>query len=156
MCCFSGSSRRCRIFQILGRGSTESRRFLSRFARAFAAQFAVLTTCSVQFAAAFHSSKPYPHVAIPDFFSPAVAAELAQQFPSPLASKKGWFLYNNPIEIKFANNDRPSLPACFNSAIDILNSEQTRQIVSAISGVPFLEEVHPLHNPSWQQQSDFT
>ena len=99
------------------------------------------TDSSLQFAAAFHSAAPYPHVAIPDFFAPSVAAELAQQFPSPLTSKTGWFLYNNPIEIKFASNDRPSLPACFNSAIDILNSDQTRRIVSAISGVPFLEEV---------------
>jgi hypothetical protein len=50
-------------------------------------------------------------------------------------------LYNNPIEIKFANNDRASLPACFNTAIDLLNSDLTRRFVSAISGVPFLEEV---------------
>ena len=81
-------------------------------------------------------------MAIPDFFSPAFAAELAQQFPSPFASKSGWFLYNNPIEIKFASNDRTMLPACFNSAIDLLNSDHTRRLVSAISGVPFLEEVH--------------
>jgi hypothetical protein len=94
-----------------------------------------------QFAASFHSAQPYPHVAIPEFFSSAFAAELAQKFPSPEISKAGWFLYNNPIEIKFANNDRASLPACFNSAIDLLNSEQTRSLVSAISGVPFLEEV---------------
>ena len=94
-----------------------------------------------QFAASFHSAHPYPHVAIPEFFSPAFADELAKQFPSPLSSKSGWFLYNNPIEIKFANNDRSSLPACFNAAIDLLNSDQTRRLVSAISGVPFLEEV---------------
>jgi hypothetical protein len=95
-----------------------------------------------QFAASFHAAAPYPHVAIPDFFSPAFAAELAQNFPSPFASKSGWFLYNNPIEIKFASNDRTMLPDCFNSAIDLLNSDQTRRLVSAISGVPFLEEVH--------------
>ncbi len=94
-----------------------------------------------QFAASFHSAHPYPHVEIPNFFSHAFASELASQFPSPHASKSGWFLYNNPIEIKFANNDRASLPACFNTAIDLLNSDLTRRFVSAISGVPFLEEV---------------
>ncbi len=81
-------------------------------------------------------------MAIPDFFSPAFAAELAKQFPSPFVSKSGWFLYNNPIEVKFASNDRAMLPDCFNSAIDLLNSDQTRRLVSAISGVPFLEEVY--------------
>ena len=94
-----------------------------------------------QFAASFHSAHPYPHVEIPNFFSHAFASELATQFPSPHACKSGWFLYNNPIEIKFANNDRTSLPPCFNAAIDLLNSDLTRRFVSAISGVPFLEEV---------------
>jgi hypothetical protein len=98
-------------------------------------------SCFVQLAASFHTAHPYPHVAIPEFFSPEFAAELSKQFPCPMTSKSGWFLYNNPIEIKFANNDRSSLPACFNAAIDILNSDHTRRLVSAISGVPFLEEV---------------
>ncbi len=96
---------------------------------------------AVQIASSFHSAHPYPHVEIPEFFSHAFASELAQKFPSPHTSKAGWFLYNNPIEIKFANNDRASLPACINAAIDLLNSDQTRRLVSAISGVPFLEEV---------------
>lgn len=98
-----------------------------------------------EFAASFHSAHPYPHVEIPNFFSHAFASELATQFPSPHASKSGWFLYNNPIEIKFANNDRTSIPPCFNAAIDLLNSDLTRRFVSAISGVPFLEEDPHLH-----------
>jgi hypothetical protein len=96
---------------------------------------------AMQIASSFHSAHPYPHVEIPDFFSPAFASELAQNFPLPQKSKAGWFLYNNPIEIKFANNDRASLPASINAAIDLLNSDKTRRLVSAISGVPFLEEV---------------
>jgi hypothetical protein len=100
-----------------------------------------LIVCVPQLAALFHAADPYPHVAIPDFFSDAFAADLCKNFPSPLISKSGWFLYNNPIEIKFANNERSTLPPCFNAAIDILNSDSTRRLVSAISGVPFLEEV---------------
>ncbi len=128
---------KCKIFRGLVLGLIVLRRYV------FGMRACVHQSCNrdEQFAASFHSAQPYPHVAIPEFFSRAFAAELAQKFPSPEISKAGWFLYNNPIEIKFANNDRASLPACFNSAIDLLNSEHMRSLVSAISGVPFLEEV---------------
>ena len=39
-----------------------------------------------------------------------VATAIHEAFPDPRKDKKGWFLYNNPIERKFANNDIENWP----------------------------------------------
>src|SRR2546422_4581184 len=69
---------------------------------------------------AFRAAKPFHHVVIGEFFAPAVARRLVEEFPSfdaPL-----WAQYDNPIEVKKTCNHWDRFPRTTYMVFAHLNS----------------------------------
>lgn len=59
----------------------------------------------------FLSATPYPHIIIPDFLQTDLANEIEAQFPVDIDNRASWHRYNNPIEVKYANDHIEQYPA---------------------------------------------
>eukprot|EP00698_Gefionella_okellyi_P005180 TRINITY_DN14742_c0_g1_i1.p1 TRINITY_DN14742_c0_g1~~TRINITY_DN14742_c0_g1_i1.p1 ORF type:complete len:279 (-),score=41.42 TRINITY_DN14742_c0_g1_i1:109-945(-) len=97
----------------------------------------------------YDEASPYPHVIIPNFFSDEWAAKIVETFPEPIDSdgylKSGWVCYNNPIERKLASPDSSVWPPHIQEAFQALRGEPFRDLVSAITRIPNLEDDPHLH-----------
>jgi len=96
--------------------------------------------------AAFASADPYPHIVIPNFFKESLAKELLAQFPVPhVDPKTKWWAYNNPLEGKFACDDRSSMPPVFQDLFKLFNDDAFLELMKQVSGVRELEVDPHLH-----------
>ena len=81
---------------------------------------------------AFKAAKPFHHVVIGEFFAPAVASRLVDEFPpfdAPL-----WAQYDNPIEVKKTCNHWDRFPRTTYMVFDYLNSPRFVSQVAALVG----------------------
>ena len=92
----------------------------------------------------FLSSQPFEHVVIPNFFTPALADAVHNEFPDPLNTSHDWKHYDNPIEQKFALNDFANLPLA-TAAFALFQNETFVRLIRSISGLPTLEPDPHLH-----------
>lgn len=94
----------------------------------------------------FAAATPFNHVIIPEFLNDDLARTLSDTFPAPhkaLASSAKtsmqWFVYNNPIECKFASTDVKMAPQAFQKYFAIVESEEFVDLIRQVSGIPKLE-----------------
>lgn len=94
----------------------------------------------------YASASPFPHVVTDDFLEEEFALQLAHHFPTPHDDPKmSWYLYNNPIECKFACNNQSELPSPLTALFSLYQSEEFLNLISSISGISNLEQDPYLH-----------
>jgi Rps23 Pro-64 3,4-dihydroxylase Tpa1-like proline 4-hydroxylase len=91
----------------------------------------------------YQSASPFRHVVLDDFLETAVAAELADRFPS--ADEPFWYRYDNAIEKKLACNLREHMPAAISRLIDFLNSSEVVAEIGRLTGIEDLQADPTLH-----------
>jgi Rps23 Pro-64 3,4-dihydroxylase Tpa1-like proline 4-hydroxylase len=94
----------------------------------------------------FRSAEPFHHIVIDDFFEPAIAQGLAEEFPR--FTSNIWAEYDNPIEIKKASNRWDSFPRLTYSVFSYLNSPAFVAKMSALIGEPLVADPG-LHGGGW-------
>jgi hypothetical protein len=91
----------------------------------------------------FTSAEPFPYVVIPNFLNSEVAEQIEQEFPQ--ADDPLWFRYNNPIERKLAQNYLNRLPFHTRKVLENLNTPETVQLMTQLTGFQNLEADPYLH-----------
>lgn len=81
-------------------------------------------------------AQPFPHVVLHDLLLPGVTKQLEMDVPR--ADEGGWTHYKHFNERKQGRSRRDQLPASLLRAIDELNSERFRGLLSRLTGVPNL------------------
>lgn len=97
-------------------------------------------------AQAFRAAKPFNHVEIGDFFAPATASRLVEEFPrldAPL-----WAEYDNPIEVKKTCNHWDRFPPTTYAVFHYLNSAAFVSQVAAMVGCELFPDPG-LHGGGW-------
>jgi Rps23 Pro-64 3,4-dihydroxylase Tpa1-like proline 4-hydroxylase len=79
----------------------------------------------------FLSALPFPHMVIDDFFNEKKLNKLLSLYPG-IADKK-WWVYSNPLEMKFAFNNLSELDPIFQEFFDELNSKEFVKFISKFS-----------------------
>ena len=92
----------------------------------------------------FNDAEPFDHIIIPNFLNEEYANLICDKFPTDVTSKK-WHKYNNPLEIKYANDDINNLPVCIRKLFYLLSTDEIINEVSALSGIESLEYDPYLH-----------
>ena len=85
----------------------------------------------------FINDDPFHHVVIDNFLEENFAKELRKNFPNP--HQENWWVYNNPLEKKFAFNNIESLNDCFNTFFSYVNSEEFIKKLEELTGVSNLK-----------------
>jgi len=94
----------------------------------------------------FQSAEPFNHVVIDNFFEPAVAKDLAREFPA--FESNVWWEYDNPIEIKKACNIWDKFPRVTYSVFTYLNSPEFVAKMATLVGDPLTADPG-LHGGGW-------
>lgn len=97
---------------------------------------------------AFQTAEPFPNAVIDGFLSDDVAKAIASCFPRPHTSgptSAKWFVYNNPIECKFASTDLEKSPAPIQEYFATVQSPEFVHLIRSITGIPDLENDPHLH-----------
>lgn len=84
---------------------------------------------------------------VDNYLNPVVAQKISEEFPSP--TWKGWHRYNNPIENKYATNDREAFGPETTKLIDHLCSPEGIAEIEAITGYSGLIADHTLHGAGY-------
>jgi Rps23 Pro-64 3,4-dihydroxylase Tpa1-like proline 4-hydroxylase len=84
----------------------------------------------------FREAQPYPHVHIKEFLDPALAGEMATEFPD--MATDAWTRYKHQNENKLGLAKRSLFPALLGEVVDELNSEAFAQWLSQLTGIPGL------------------
>jgi hypothetical protein len=95
---------------------------------------------------AFRAAKPFHHVVIADFFAPAVASRLVEEFPrfdAPL-----WAQYDNPIEVKKTCNHWDRFPPTTYMVFNYLNSPSFVSQIADLVGCDLFPDPG-LHGGGW-------
>lgn len=97
-------------------------------------------------AVSFKTSAPFNHCVVDDFLLPAVATQVAQEFPD--FESPQWYCYKNALEDKKALNDWNAFPPATYSLLDHLNSPAFVSRMSRLLGLP-LQADPGLHGGGW-------
>lgn len=97
-----------------------------------------------QFQKRFVGAEPFDNIIIPNFFDKDFAELLFQQFPTDVESGK-WYKYNNPLEIKYANDEVKNFPVAIKDAFYLLSSKEVIEKINVLSGISNLEYDPYLH-----------
>ena len=81
----------------------------------------------------FLVARPYPHVVIDDFLPAEVAEALAQDFSQ--IGEESWKHYHHYNERKLAVTDLDRMPAATQRVIEALQSPQTLDVMTKLSGI---------------------
>jgi dTDP-glucose 4,6-dehydratase len=92
----------------------------------------------------FIGAEPFDHIIIPDFLNEEIAEKLFVQFPTDIDNSK-WHKYNNPLEIKYANDDIKNLPTSIKDIFYLLSTKEITEKINKISGIDKLEYDPYLH-----------
>lgn len=84
-------------------------------------------------AALYRGAQPYPHIHLRDFLDPALARELAAEFPE--AGSPAWNHYKHYNENKLALTRRERLPQGLGRLVDDLSSPEFTRWLSALTGI---------------------
>lgn len=90
----------------------------------------------------FKHANPYPHVVIDNFLQEDFAEKLYQEFP---AVNEKWHFYNNPLEVKYANDDIENMSDTIKNFFYFLNSEVFMKKLRDITGIENLDYDPYLH-----------
>lgn len=92
----------------------------------------------------FINGEPYEHVVINNFFNKDFLIGLINNFPSIDDSNNKWYIYNNPIEKKYALNNFNNLPI-YNELFKYLQTDDFISIISNVTSIKNLENDPHLH-----------
>jgi Rps23 Pro-64 3,4-dihydroxylase Tpa1-like proline 4-hydroxylase len=91
----------------------------------------------------FQYDKPFGHIVIDDFLSKEFANTVHDNYPQ--IDEKTWWIYNNPIEVKYANDHIERMNENVQKIFYLLSSDHITNIFSKISNIPNLEYDPHLH-----------
>jgi Rps23 Pro-64 3,4-dihydroxylase Tpa1-like proline 4-hydroxylase len=94
----------------------------------------------------FRAAEPFHHTVIDNFFEPAIAQGLADEFPA--FNSDIWAEYNNPIEIKKASNRWDNFPRLTYAVFNYLNSPAFVDKMSLLIGDKLYADPG-LHGGGW-------
>ncbi len=80
----------------------------------------------------FQTSLPFKHVKITNFLNKDYAEKVYQNFPE---NYHEWHQYNNPLEVKYANDNINEMNEHLKNFFYILSSDEIISIISKISGI---------------------
>lgn len=81
----------------------------------------------------FRENQPYPHVHLREFLDPAVAAEVAGEFPG--LATDAWTRYKHPNENKLGLAKRSLFPPLLGEVVDELNSPAFVDWLAQLTGI---------------------
>lgn len=90
----------------------------------------------------YATAVPFPNVVIPNFLADNIASDIATQFPTVDDS---WHKYQNPIEVKYANDKIQKMPTCVRQIFYALSTDYITNLFSQLSGITDLEYDPCLH-----------
>jgi hypothetical protein len=102
--------------------------------------------------AQYVGAEPFDHVVIDDFFAPAVAAQLATEFPAYDAPV--WRAYNNAIENKHLINHWDQFPALTYKVMQWLGDAAMLEHLAALTTIPNLSPDPGLSGGGWHAHSN--
>lgn len=94
---------------------------------------------------------PFPHYVIDDFINIEMANKLSDEF-LPYDSD-GWFVYDNPLEVKKACNNWYHFPPATYQFFQYLNSPHFINTLREITGIELFAD-HGLHGAGWHIQGN--
>ena len=86
--------------------------------------------------ASYQSAEPFPHIHLENFLDPAVARELAQEFPQQ--GSAAWTQYKHYNENKLGLTKREHMPDGLGRLVDELNGREFTTWLSQLTGIPRL------------------
>lgn len=90
----------------------------------------------------FQGNTPFDHIVIENFLKDEIAEQIFDQFPS---NYDEWHKYENPLEVKYANDDINNMDKSIRNVFLALSSEKCISIFSEISGIKDLQYDPCLH-----------
>ena len=94
----------------------------------------------------FINAKPFEHIIIPNFLNKEYAELLHSQFNTDnLNDPNIWHKYNNPIEVKYANDNIDKMEKDISELFYILSTHQITNLFSKLSNIDDLEFDPYLH-----------
>jgi len=102
--------------------------------------------CLNEFANFYATAEPFPHVVIDNFLNEDVARQIEACFPSPHKNQDmTWYVYNNPIECKFACDTQSEFPDAIRRLFDLYKSQPFLDLIKRITNIQNLEHDPYLH-----------
>jgi hypothetical protein len=108
-------------------------------------------TALVKGLSAFWPQSPFPHATINDFFDQEIAVALENEFPA--YDSEDWFVYQNPVEIKKAQNNWNIFPPTTYQVLAYLTSPQFTNNLSEQLGITLFADPG-LHGGGWHIHGD--
>ena len=93
----------------------------------------------------FANAAPYPHIIIPDFLSDELADQIDAEFPVDINDRTRWHKYNNPIEVKYANDYMDTYPASIRRLFLAYTHPEFMDRIRQLTGIPDLEYDEFMH-----------
>jgi len=90
----------------------------------------------------FKEAVPYEHIIIPDFLNEDFAEKIYNEFPTDY---QNWYIYNNPLEVKYANDKINDFPINLKNLYYILSTDKCIEYISKLSDIKNLEFDPYLH-----------
>ena len=90
----------------------------------------------------FKEAVPYEHIIIPDFLNEDFAEKIYNEFP---IDYQNWYIYNNPLEVKYANDKINDFPINLKNLYYILSTDKCIEYISKLSDIKNLEFDPYLH-----------
>jgi hypothetical protein len=85
-----------------------------------------------QLAASYAAAKPYPHIAVDDFFDPSMLERVVNEFPDPARLSQR---FDNQREVKRATRSEREIPPFTRCLIHALNSGPFISFLEEVSGI---------------------
>src|SRR5262249_32533251 len=85
---------------------------------------------------AYINAKPFPHIALDNFFPEDVLDEVLEGVEHPIADR--WFQFNNPQELKRSNRDETTMDPRIQAFLYKLNSSAFVRFLEELTGIPHL------------------
>ena len=93
--------------------------------------------------ALFQRAAPTPHIVLDHFLKPDIAEAVHEAFPP--YSPDSWCEYNNPIEVKYANNNISAMPVECRQVFSALSSDRMLDFMRRLTGISDLNHDEYLH-----------
>ena len=90
----------------------------------------------------FNNAEPSKHIIIENFLESSYAEKISQNYPTDF---ENWWSYNNPIEVKYANDDINNMCKPIKDLFYILSSNELINLFSKLSNIQDLEYDPYLH-----------
>ena len=90
----------------------------------------------------FQGNTPFDHIVINNFLKDEIAEQIFENFPTNFNE---WHKYENPLEVKYANDDINNMDDSIRNVFLALSSKKSIEIFSEISGITDLQYDPCLH-----------